>query len=139
VTVREGGQSPGLKQDGDVGCPGQTDDPEVLMKLPVNWNTGDGDDRSGEHRHKGFTGGVEGSGVDGLCSPESERDSEDPEVGRSGGGVGCVKGAATEDDVDGRPGEGDHDRGAENRESDEAGDRAVDRSSEGGELLAAEE
>src|SRR5277367_3026816 len=109
------------------------------MELPVDGNADDGDDGSGEHRCEGLAGSVEGAGVDRLRCPESERDGEDGEVGGGGGGVGGVEGAATEDEVDGGLGEGDHRSGAEEGEGDESGDGAIDGGGEAGELAAAEE
>jgi hypothetical protein len=125
--VCEDCEGSGLKKDGEVGGPGQTDDTKVQVELPVDGDADDGDDGSGEHGGEGFAGSVEGAGVNGLRGPEGERNGEDGEVGRGRCGVGGVEGAATEDEVDGGFGEGDHGGGAEEREGDEAGDGAVDR------------
>ena len=113
-------QGDGVEDDGDVGGPGEADDVEVLVERPVDGDRDEGDDGSGEHGDEGFAGGVEGSGVDGLCRPESKRDGEDGEVAGGGGGVGGAKVTATKDDIDGREGKGDHRCGAEEGEGDEA-------------------
>ncbi len=69
-----------MEDDGQVRGPGQAYDVEVLMECPVDRDRDEGDDGSGEHGNEGFTGGVEGAGVDGLRRPKGERDGEDGEV-----------------------------------------------------------
>src|SRR5580700_6871446 len=139
AAVGEDSQGRCLEENGAVGGPGEADDSEVQVELPVDGNADDGDDGSGEHGGEGFAGGVEGAGVDGLRGPKGERDGEDGEVGGGGGGVGCVEGAAAEDEVDTWVGEGDHGGGAEEGEGYEARDGAVDGSGEASELVASEE
>ncbi len=94
-------------------APREADDAEVPVELPVDGDADDGDDGSGKHRGEGFAGGVEGSGVDGLRGPEGEGDGEDGRSRWRSMWRRRVEGAAAEDEVDCRVGEGDHGGGAE--------------------------
>jgi len=106
--MQQYGQGDRVEGDGEIGGPGEADDVEALMEHPVDRDGDESDDGSGEHGDEGFASGVEGAGVDGLCCPKGERDSEDGEVAGGSGGVGCAEVAAAEDDVNGRLGEDDH-------------------------------
>src|SRR3982074_864534 len=91
LAMEQEGEGCGLGEDADVGCDGEAFEAQGVEETGVDRDGKHGNYGAGNGGGAGVAGGVEGTGIDALHSPDGQGDGKDAEEVCGAGGVGVVE------------------------------------------------